>query len=166
VTLIPGDGIGKEMAMAVKTIFKAANVPIDWEQFDLSGYSKRNESLLLQAMDSIRRNKVALKGNFSKSARFVLSLGSLFTFLVLLGIIYTPVHPHGHASLNVFLRKDLDIFASLSQIRNMDGPWATRQKNVDLAIIRENTEGEYSGLEHTVRSIISSNKYLSHFKFA
>jgi isocitrate dehydrogenase (NAD+) len=56
------------MADAVKTIFKAANVPIDWEQFNLSGYDEvPDEKLLRQAMDSIRRNKVALKGTVSNT---------------------------------------------------------------------------------------------------
>ncbi|KAJ3096671.1 isocitrate dehydrogenase (NAD(+)) idh1 [Phlyctochytrium planicorne] len=142
VTLIPGDGIGHEMAQAVKTIFKAAQVPIEWEQFDLSGYTARDELLLRQAMDSIRRNKVALKG-----------------------ILYTPVGRLGHTSLNVFLRKDLDIFASLSLIQNMKGNWTTRHKNVDIAIIRENTEGEYSGLEHApVPGVVESLKVVTRAK--
>ncbi|KAJ3118486.1 isocitrate dehydrogenase (NAD(+)) idh1 [Phlyctochytrium bullatum] len=142
VTLIPGDGIGHEMAQSVKTIFKAAHVPIEWEQFDLSGYTARDEALLKQAMDSIRRNKVALKG-----------------------ILYTPVGRLGHTSLNVFLRKDLDIFASLSLIQNMNGNWATRHKNVDIAIIRENTEGEYSGLEHSpVSGVVESLKVVTREK--
>ncbi|KAI8850118.1 hypothetical protein BC829DRAFT_425226 [Chytridium lagenaria] len=139
VTLIPGDGIGHEMAQAVKTIFKAAHVPIEWEQFDLSGYTARDETLLKQAMDSIRRNKVALKG-----------------------ILYTPVGRLGQRSLNGYLRKDLDIFASLSLIRNMKGDWPTRHKNVDIAIIRENTEGFYSGLEHSpVPGVVESLKVVT-----
>lgn len=62
VTLIPGDGIGHEMANSVKTIFKAAGVPVEWEQFDLSGFGKHDPALLKACTDSIRRNKVALKG--------------------------------------------------------------------------------------------------------
>lgn len=62
VTLIPGDGIGHEMANSVKTIFKAAHVPVEWEQFDVSGYSQADPLLLQQTVDSIKRNKVALKG--------------------------------------------------------------------------------------------------------
>jgi isocitrate dehydrogenase (NAD+) len=61
VTLIPGDGVGLEMSTAVKTIFKAAGVPIQWEQFDLKG-SSTDDTKLRQAMDSIRKNRVALKG--------------------------------------------------------------------------------------------------------
>jgi isocitrate dehydrogenase (NAD+) len=65
VTLIPGDGIGHEMANAVKTIFKAVHAPIEWEQFDLSGTTKAvDETLMKQALGSVRRNKVALKGEF------------------------------------------------------------------------------------------------------
>ncbi|KAJ1538431.1 isocitrate dehydrogenase (NAD(+)) idh1 [Cladochytrium tenue] len=93
-------------------------------------------------MDSIRRNKVALKG-----------------------ILYTPISKHGHTSLNVFLRKDLDIFASISLIRNMDGEWPTRANNLDIAIIRENTEGEYAGLEHApVGGVVESLKVVTREK--
>ncbi|KAJ3047220.1 isocitrate dehydrogenase (NAD(+)) idh1, partial [Quaeritorhiza haematococci] len=137
ITLIPGDGIGQEMVSSVKSIFNAAEVPIEWEQFDLSGFVKgKDEGLLKQAMDSIHRNKVALKG-----------------------ILYTPVERTGHTSYNVFLRKDLDIYASVSMVRNFEGPFPTRHKNVNVAIIRENTEGEYSGLEHTpVPGVVESLK--------
>ncbi|KAI9203545.1 uncharacterized protein BJ171DRAFT_145504 [Polychytrium aggregatum] len=139
VTLIPGDGVGHEMANSVKTIFKAANVPVEWEQFDLSGYTETDAKLLKQATDSIRRNKVALKG-----------------------ILYTPISRLGHQSLNGFLRKDLDIYASLSLVKNWPGNWSTRHKNVDLAIIRENTEGEYSGMEHApVPGVVESLKIVT-----
>ena len=130
VTLIPGDGIGHEMAASVKSIFNAADVPVEFEQFDLSGISMQvDEGLLKQTMDSIRRNKIALKG-----------------------ILYTPREKAGHRSLNIMMRKNLDIYASLSLIKNYEGPFKARHTGVDLAIIRENTEGEYSGLEHTVLS--------------
>ncbi|KAJ3035066.1 isocitrate dehydrogenase (NAD(+)) idh1 [Rhizophlyctis rosea] len=142
VTLIPGDGVGLEMSTAVKTIFKAAGVPVEWEQFDLSGYTERDEALLKQAMDSIRRNKVALKG-----------------------ILYTPVSRLGHSSLNGFFRRELDIYASISLIQNLPGNWPTRHKGVDFAIIRENTEGEYSGLEHTpIPGVVESLKVVTKAK--
>ncbi|CAG8459124.1 4229_t:CDS:2 [Scutellospora calospora] len=124
VTLIPGDGIGQETAAAVKTIFRAANVPIEWEQLDVSGHTQEEDILFKQSVESIRRNKVALKG-----------------------ILYTPVSKLGHQSFNVAMRKDLDIYASLVLIKNIKG-YPTRHNNVDFAIIRENTEGEYAGLEH------------------
>ncbi|KAJ3201226.1 isocitrate dehydrogenase (NAD(+)) idh1 [Entophlyctis luteolus] len=131
------------MANSVQSIFKAANVPVEFETFDLASYNPATDAnKLKQAMDSIKRNKVALKG-----------------------ILYTPVSRLGHISLNVGMRKDLDIYASLSLIRNMDGKWATRQQNVDIAIIRENTEGEYSGLEHTpVPGVVESLKVVTREK--
>ncbi|KAI8839045.1 isocitrate dehydrogenase (NAD(+)) idh1 [Chytriomyces hyalinus] len=143
VTLIPGDGVGMEMAGSVKAIFKAAHVPVEFETFDLSKYNPATDAnKLKEAMDSIKRNKVALKG-----------------------ILHTPVSRLGHISLNVGMRKELDIYASLSLIRNMDGKWATRQQNVDIAMIRENTEGEYSGLEHTpVAGVVESLKVVTREK--
>ncbi|KAJ3003633.1 UNVERIFIED_CONTAM: isocitrate dehydrogenase (NAD(+)) idh1, partial [Siphonaria sp. JEL0065] len=143
VTLIPGDGVGSEMAGSVQAIFKAANVPVEFESFDLSSYNPATDSnKLKQAMDSIKRNKIALKG-----------------------ILHTPVSRLGHISLNVGMRKELDIYASLSLIRNMDGKWATRQQNVDIALIRENTEGEYSGLEHApVPGVVESLKVVTREK--
>lgn len=140
VTLIPGDGVGLEMASSVKTIFKAAQVPIEWEQFDLTGYTTENvkddSGKLRQAMDSIRKNKVALKG-----------------------LLYTPINRLGHISWNGMVRKELDVYASTSLIKNLPGKWAVRHKNVDFAIIRENTEGEYSGKEHSpVPGVVESLK--------
>ena len=117
-----------EMANSVKSVFKAAKVPVEWEQFDLTGFTEsKDDTLLKQAIASIRKNRVALKG-----------------------VLYTPASRLGHVSWNGVLRKDLDVFASTSLIQNFPGPWATRQKGVDFAIIRENTEGEYSGKEHSV----------------
>ncbi len=66
------------------------------------------------------------------------------------GILHTPVSRFGHSSLNVSMRKDLDIYAAVALIKNVPGV-ASRHHNVDFAIIRENTEGEYAGLEHQVR---------------
>jgi len=62
VTLIPGDGIGKEITDSVKEIFEHVNAPIEWEQFDVSGESSEGEALFNQAMDSLKRNRVGLKG--------------------------------------------------------------------------------------------------------
>lgn len=122
-----GDGIGAEVAESVKTIFKADNVPIEWEQVDVSGVdtgNKHSEELFKESIASLRRNKLGLKG-----------------------ILFTPVERSGHQSFNVALRQELDIFASIVLIKNIPG-YKTRHENVDLCIIRENTEGEYSGLEH------------------
>lgn len=143
VTLIPGDGIGQEMSNAVKSIFKAAAVPIEFEQFDLSGYDATGDAVLMkQALDSVKRNKVALKG-----------------------VLYTPVGRLGHLSWNQSLRKDLDVYASTSLIKNLPGAWKTRYQNLDFAIIRENTEGEYSGLEHSpIPGIVESLKVVTKTK--
>ncbi|KAJ5172283.1 hypothetical protein N7492_004876 [Penicillium capsulatum] len=144
VTLIPGDGIGAEVAESVKTIFKADNVPIEWEQVDVSGVdtgNKHSEELFKESLASLKRNKLGLKG-----------------------ILFTPVERSGHQSFNVALRQELDIYASISLIKNIPG-YDTRHKDVDLCIIRENTEGEYSGLEHqSVQGVVESLKIITRAK--
>jgi isocitrate dehydrogenase (NAD+) len=139
-----GDGIGAEVAESVKTIFKADNVPIEWEQVDVSGVdtgNKHSEELFRESIASLRRNKLGLKG-----------------------ILHTPVERSGHQSFNVALRQELDIYASISLIKNIPG-YETRHKNVDLCIIRENTEGEYSGLEHqSVQGVVESLKIITRAK--
>lgn len=144
VTLIPGDGIGAEVAESVKTIFKADNVPIEWEQIDVSGVdtgNKHSEELFKESIESLKRNKLGLKG-----------------------ILFTPVERSGHQSFNVALRQELDIYASIVLIKNIPG-YKTRHENVDLCIIRENTEGEYSGLEHqSVQGVVESLKIITREK--
>ncbi|KAJ5739702.1 hypothetical protein N7533_012486 [Penicillium manginii] len=144
VTLIPGDGIGAEVAESVKTIFKADNVPIEWEQVDVSGVdtgNKHSEELFRESLASLKRNKLGLKG-----------------------ILHTPVERSGHQSFNVALRQELDIYASISLIKNIPG-YNTRHKDVDMCIIRENTEGEYSGLEHqSVQGVVESLKIITRAK--
>lgn len=147
VTLIPGDGIGSEVAESVKTIFKADNVPIEWEQIEVSGIdsgsapSGRTEDLFKESVASLRRNKLGLKG-----------------------ILHTPISRSGHQSFNVAMRQELDIYASISLIKNIPG-YQTRHENVDLCIIRENTEGEYSGLEHqSVPGVVESLKIITRAK--
>ncbi|BCR84977.1 isocitrate dehydrogenase (NAD(+)) IDH1 [Aspergillus chevalieri] len=144
VTLIPGDGIGAEVSESVKTIFKADNVPIEWEQVDVSGVdtgNKHSEELFKESIASLRRNKLGLKG-----------------------ILFTPVERSGHQSFNVALRQELDIYASIVLIKNIPG-YETRHKDVDLCIIRENTEGEYSGLEHqSVQGVVESLKIITRAK--
>jgi len=124
VTLIPGDGIGAEITDSVKEIFEHVNAPIEWEQYDVSGMTSAGEGLFHQAMQSLKRNRVGLKG-----------------------ILFTPISQSGHISWNVAMRQQLDIYASVVLCKSLPG-FPTRHSNVDFAIIRENTEGEYSGLEH------------------
>ena len=73
-TLIPGDGIGAEIAGAVKEVFEVLNVPVEWEQFNVSGETHGSESLFKEAMESLRRNKVGLKGASAHTQRPVLLL--------------------------------------------------------------------------------------------
>ncbi|KAK4647947.1 isocitrate dehydrogenase (NAD(+)) idh1 [Podospora pseudopauciseta] len=146
VTLIPGDGIGAEVAESVKTIFKADNVPVTWEQIEVSGLSDatptgRTEEAFADAVASLKRNKLGLKG-----------------------ILHTPISRSGHQSFNVAMRQELDIYASISLIKNIPG-LKTRHDGIDLAIIRENTEGEYSGLEHqSVPGVVESLKIITRAK--
>lgn len=141
VTLIPGDGIGAEVAESVKTVFKAENTPIQWEEVGttaLGAAAERTESMFRECVNSLSRNKIGLKG-----------------------ILHTPISRSGHASFNVAMRQHLDIYASVSMIKNIPG-YNTRHEGVDLCIIRENTEGEYSGLEHqSVPGVVESLKIIT-----
>jgi len=143
VTLIPGDGIGKEITDSVKAIFKADNVPVRWETIEMSGLNEDQASTKKQideAVRSLKRNKVGLKG-----------------------ITYTP-RDQFHRSLNVALRKELDIYASLVLIKNLPGV-PSKMKDVDFVLVRENTEGEYSGLEHqSVPGVVESLKIMTRYK--
>ncbi len=127
VTLIAGDGVGAEIAEAVVRIFAAARVPVEWEMVDAGHEAVRRYGTPLpdEAIASIRRNGVALKG------RLVRLPGDAFE------------------SPNVTLRKLLDLYANLRPVKNFPGR-ASRFSDVDVVIVRENTEGEYAGLEHRV----------------
>jgi isocitrate dehydrogenase (NAD+) len=148
------------VAEAVKTVFKADNVPIEWEQVDVSGVEsgdKLSEDLFRESIASLKRNKLGLKGNL------IASSPSAFQ-LTVQGILHTPIERSGHSSFNVALRQELDIYASICLIKNIPG-YETRHKNVDIVIIRENTEGEYSGLEHhTVPGVVESLKIVTRAK--
>ena len=124
----------------MKEIFEYINAPIEWEQYDVSGMSSAGEALFIQAMDSLKRNKVGLKGISNLPAQLIST--NFHT-----GILFTPISQSGHISWNVAMRQQLDIYASIVLCKSLPG-FPTRHSNVDFAIIRENTEGEYSGLEH------------------
>ena len=139
VTLIPGDGIGPEVTEAVVRIFTVARVPIEWERIDagVTAFKRFNTSLPAELLDSIRRNKLALKGP-----------------------VTTPIG-EGFTSVNVGLRKALDLYANLRPVRNLPGV-ASRFANVDLIVVRENTEDLYSGLEHeVVPGVVESLKIIT-----
>jgi isocitrate dehydrogenase (NAD+) len=126
-TLIPGDGIGPEVSAAVVRILHVAGVEIEWETFQAGVVAvERGETTLPQRLlDSIVTNKVALKGP-----------------------VTTPVG-EGFTSVNVGLRKALNLYANLRPVYNLTGV-PSRFTNVDLVIVRENTEDLYAGLEHQI----------------
>ena len=139
ITLIPGDGIGPEVTEAVVRIFKAAALDIEWERYDAGviAFKRFNRSLPVELLDSIKRNKIALKGP-----------------------VTTPI-AEGITSVNVGLRKALDLYANLRPVRNLPGV-ESRYSNVDLVIVRENTEDLYSGLEHeVVPGVVESLKIIT-----
>lgn len=127
VTLIPGDGIGPEISQSVQQILKAAAAPIEWEihEAGVTAQVKYGELLPADVLDSISRNKIALKGP-----------------------LMTPIG-EGFASINVTLRRALQLYANTRPIRNIPGVKA-RYSGVDLIVVRENTEGLYVGIEHVV----------------
>lgn len=127
ITLFQGDGIGPEISKSVVDIFSHMKIPIEWENHEISNVALNDKGDLIsqEALDSILRNKVALKGPFA-----------------------TPIGK-GHRSLNVTLRKNLKLYANVRPVKSLSGV-KTLYDNVDLVTIRENTEGEYSGLEHEV----------------
>jgi isocitrate dehydrogenase (NAD+) len=139
ITLIPGDGIGPEVTEAVVRIFHVARLDIEWERYDagVTAFKRFNQSLPAELLDAIRRTRVALKGP-----------------------VTTPI-AEGITSVNVGLRKALDLYANLRPVRNLPGV-ASRFNNVDLVIVRENTEDLYSGLEHeVVPGVIESLKIIT-----
>lgn len=127
ITLLAGDGIGPEVSAAAVRIVEATGVDIDWESHTAGIVSVEagEGTLPTRTLDSIRRNRVALKGP-----------------------ITTPVGK-GFSSVNVGLRKALELYVSLRPVKSQPG-LKTRHDNVDLVVFRENTEGLYAGREHEV----------------
>ncbi|XP_034952242.1 isocitrate dehydrogenase [NAD] subunit beta, mitochondrial [Chelonus insularis] len=125
-TLIPGDGVGPELVVSVQQVFEAANVPVEFEPYFLSEVNPTLSAPLEQVSNSIARNRVCLKG-----------------------ILATPDHSHTGElqTLNMKLRKNLDLYSNVVHVKSLPGV-KSRHQNVDCVIIREQTEGEYSALEH------------------
>ena len=139
VTLIPGDGIGPEVTGATVSVIRAAGVEIEWESFVVGAeaLSRFGDPLPQDLFDSIKRNKIALKGP-----------------------VMTPIGT-GFVSANVRLRKALDLYANLRPIKSLQGV-KTRYDDVDLIVVRENTEDLYSGLEHeVVPGVVESLKIIT-----
>jgi isocitrate dehydrogenase (NAD+) len=124
ITLIPGDGIGPEITRAVQDIFAAAQVPVQWEEQNAgqTTYDQSGELIPQALLDSLERNRVALKGP-----------------------ITTPVGK-GFRSINVTLRQKYDLYQNLRPAKTTEGV-PSRYSGVDIVLFRENTEGLYSGLE-------------------
>ena len=139
ITLIPGDGIGTEVTAAVVRILEATGLKFEWETV-LAGadaYEKHGEYIPKDLTESIERTGVALKGP-----------------------ITTPIGG-GFASINVQLRKQFELYANFRPVRNLPHI-PTRYPDIDLVIIRENTEGLYSGLEHeVVPGVVESLKIMT-----
>src|SRR6202451_3704616 len=139
VTLIPGDGIGPEVAKATVRILEASGLKFEWETFAVGAeaYEKSGEYIPKEVIESIERTRVALKGP-----------------------VTTPIGG-GFASINVALRKKFELYANFRPIRNLPHI-PTRYPDVDLIIVRENTESLYSGLEHeVVPGVVESLKIIT-----
>ncbi|XP_075898358.1 isocitrate dehydrogenase [NAD] subunit gamma, mitochondrial-like isoform X2 [Nelusetta ayraudi] len=124
VTLIPGDGIGPELAHHVYQLFRFCCVPVDFEVVNVDS-SMASEDDINNAIMAIRRNGVALKGNIETNHNL----------------------PPSYKSRNNLLRTTLDLYANVMHCQSLPGV-KSRHRNIDVIIIRENTEGEYSSLEH------------------
>lgn len=139
ITLIPGDGIGPEVMRAAVRVLEATQVKFEWEtvQAGAEAYEKYHEYIPKELTESIERTRVGLKGP-----------------------ITTPVGG-GFASINVQLRKKFELYANFRPVRNLPHI-PTRYPDVDLVIVRENTESLYSGLEHeVVPGVVESLKIIT-----
>src|SRR5213079_440525 len=139
VTLIPGEGIGPEVAAATRRILEATGVQIEWEEIAgrSDNSSDQGKTVNQAAVESVRRNRVALKGPMATAIA------------------------GGAPSVNVALRKTLDLYANLRPVKNVPGV-KSHFENVDLILVRENTEDLYSGLEHeVVPGVVESLKIIN-----
>ena len=134
VTLIPGDGIGPEISQSVVKIFEAAKVPIKFEIVEAGAkvMDQENTPLPQAVLDSIQKNKVALKGP-----------------------ITTPIGS-GFRSVNVALRQYFDLYANVRPVKSIKGV-PSRYEEVDLIIVRENTEDLYAGIEHKIGEVAAES---------
>jgi isocitrate dehydrogenase (NAD+) len=142
VTLLPGEGIGPEVSAAVRRILDASGVRIEWEVLEARAENTdtstvKGQVLNTAAIESVRRNRVGLKGPMATAVA------------------------GGAPSVNVALRKSLDLYANLRPVKNLPGV-KSHFDNVDVVIVRENTEDLYSGLEHeVVPGVVESLKIIT-----
>lgn len=143
VTLVPGDGVGPEMMASMQEVFKTAGVPVDFEEYFLSEVHRSQSANYDTVLESFRRNGVGLKGIISSPHTFK---GSELQ------------------TLNMKLRRDLDLYANVVLVKSLPG-FQTKHNNLDFVIIREQTEGEYSALEHeSVPGVVESLKIITRAK--
>src|SRR5258706_6299571 len=139
VTLIPAEEIGRKVAAAARRVIDAAGVKIEWEALHAraSEGSEKGQLLNKAVIESVKRNRVALKGPMATAIA------------------------GGPPSVNVALRKTLDLYANLRPVKNVPGV-QSRFENVDVVLVRENTEDLYSGLEHeVVPGVVESLKIIT-----
>jgi len=139
ITLIPGDGIGPEVVDSVVRVIDAAGVKIEWEKVEAGAHALEKYGTVLpeNVIESVKRNGVALKGP-----------------------VGTPIG-EGFRSVSVKLRKDLNLYANLRPIKSLKGI-KSKYDNVDIIVVRENTEGLYSGIEHeVVPGVVESLKIIT-----
>jgi len=139
VTLIAGEGIGPEVASAVRRILEASGVLIDWEEIEGRTDSSQDQGQIINqaAIEAVRRNHVALKGPMATAIA------------------------GGAPSVNVALRRTLNLYANVRPVKNLPGV-PSRFENIDIVLIRENTEDLYSGLEHeVVPGVVESLKIIT-----
>lgn len=128
VTMVPGDGVGPELMDSVQAVLKSINAPLSFDQLHLSEVQHRTSTSLENVVESINKNGVALKGVFSIPE-------------------FSPVNTGELQNLNQKFRNSLDIYANVIQVKSLPGV-QSKHKNVDFIVVREQTEGEYSALEH------------------
>ncbi|EDM07215.1 rCG53642 [Rattus norvegicus] len=140
VTMIPGDGIGPELMVHVKRIFRSNCVPVEFEEVWATSTSSEEE--INNALMAIRRNRITLKGNIATNHHL----------------------PAKYKSHNTKFRTALDLYASVVHFKTFPGV-ETRHKDIDILVVRENTEGEYTNLEHeSVRGVVESLKIVTKTK--
>ncbi|KAJ1654768.1 NAD-dependent isocitrate dehydrogenase [Dispira simplex] len=138
VTMIPGDGIGPEISHSVQRVFAAAKAPIEWETVDVTPVLRNGRTVIPdEALRSVQKNTIALKGPLA-----------------------TPIGK-GHVSMNLTLRRTFNLYANVRPCKSIVG-YKTPYDNVNTVLIRENTEGEYSGIEHeVVDGVVQSIKLIT-----
>lgn len=139
-TALTGDGVGPELLKYVQEIFRYSGAPVDFETVEISG-NMTDPDVMKDALLSVGRNGVAIKGN-----------------------IETKFDDSAARSMNVLIRTELKLFASIVRCKSLPGI-ETRHNDIDMVLIRENTEGEYSNLEHeNVKGVVESLKIITEAK--